>query len=70
VPTKYILAQNDRLFPAAWVRAVVRDRLGIMPDEIASGHCVSLSKPRELVEILERYRLSLPSVQASDDPGT
>lgn len=69
VPTKYILGQNDRLFPAAWVRDVVRDRLGIMPDEIASGHCVSLSKPRELVEILERYRLSLPAVQASDGPG-
>lgn len=69
VPTKYILAQNDRLFPAAWVRDVVRDRLGITPDEIASGHCVSLSKPRELVEILERYRLSLPAVQASDGPG-
>ena len=63
------LAQNDRLFPAAWVRDVVRDRLGITPDEIASGHCVSLSKPRELVEILEGYRLSLPAVQASDGPA-
>ena len=58
VPTRYILGQNDRLFPAAWVRNVVKDRLGIEPDEIASGHCVPLSRPQELVELLEGYRTS------------
>jgi pimeloyl-ACP methyl ester carboxylesterase len=59
VPTRVILARNDRLFPSAWLRKVAIDRLGIVPDEIASGHCVALSKPVELVEMLEAYRLML-----------
>lgn len=58
VQTRYILGQNDRLFPAPWVRRVVKERLGITPDEIASGHCVPLSQPEELVARLEAYRTS------------
>jgi pimeloyl-ACP methyl ester carboxylesterase len=46
VPTRYVRCRNDRLFPAAWVRRVVRDRLGIAPDEIDSGHCPALSQPK------------------------
>jgi pimeloyl-ACP methyl ester carboxylesterase len=56
VPTRYLLCRGDRLFPAAWVRRVVRDRLGIMPDEIDSGHTPALSHPGELVQRLEAYR--------------
>jgi pimeloyl-ACP methyl ester carboxylesterase len=56
VPTRYLLCQNDRLFPAAWSRRVVRERLGITPDEIASGHCPALSRPKELAARLEAYR--------------
>jgi pimeloyl-ACP methyl ester carboxylesterase len=56
VPTRYLLCRNDRLFPPAWVRRVVRDRLGITPDEIDSGHCAALSRPRELADRLEAYR--------------
>jgi pimeloyl-ACP methyl ester carboxylesterase len=56
VPTRYLLCRQDRLFPAAWVRRVVRDRLGIIPDEINSGHTPALSHPKELVERLETYR--------------
>jgi pimeloyl-ACP methyl ester carboxylesterase len=59
VPTRYLLCRNDRLFPAAWVRRVVRDRLGITPDEIESGHCPALSRPLELAERLESYRVAL-----------
>jgi pimeloyl-ACP methyl ester carboxylesterase len=55
VPTRYLLCRNDRLFPAAWVRRVVRERLGITPDEIDSGHCPALSRPSELADRLERY---------------
>ena len=29
-------------FPAEWQRGVVRDRLGIEPDEIDGGHCPAL----------------------------
>jgi hypothetical protein len=35
-----------------WVAA---ERLGIIPDEIASGHCAALSQPRELADMRARY---------------
>ena len=56
VPTRYLLCRRDRLFPAAWLRRVVRERLGIVPDEIESGHTPALSHPKELVQRLEGYR--------------
>ena len=49
VPTRYLLCRHDRLFPAAWVRRIVRDRLGSVPDEMDSGHTPALSHPSELV---------------------
>ena len=55
VPTRAIICLQDRFFPAAWLRRVVRVRLGIVPDEIDSGHCPALSQPRELAERLEAY---------------
>jgi pimeloyl-ACP methyl ester carboxylesterase len=55
VPTRYVLCRNDRLLPREWVRRVVRDRLGITPDEIDSGHCPALSRPRELADLLATY---------------
>lgn len=56
VPTRFVLCRNDRVFPAAWLREVVRDRLNIVPDEIDSGHCPALSRPKELTELLETFR--------------
>ena len=56
VPTRFILCRHDRCFPATWLRRVVRDRLGIVPDEIDSGHTPALSHPLELVEHLEPPR--------------
>jgi pimeloyl-ACP methyl ester carboxylesterase len=55
VPTRYLLCREDRMFPATWMRGVVRERLGIEPDEIDGGHCPALSRPRELAERLETY---------------
>ena len=55
VSTRYLLCRDDRFFPADWMRGVVRDRLGITPDEIDSGHCPALSRPTELAERLETY---------------
>ena len=55
VPTRFILCRNDRLLPAAFLRRVVKDRLGITPDEIDAGHCVALSRPQELADRLEKY---------------
>ncbi len=59
VPVRVVLGRNDRLFPAGWLRRVAMDRLGIVPDELDSGHCVALSRPRELAALLERYRLEI-----------
>jgi len=61
VPTRYLLCLDDRLFPPAWVRRVVRARLRITPDEIDSGHTPALSHPSELVRRLEAYRRALLS---------
>jgi hypothetical protein len=55
VPTRFLLCRDDRFFPAAFLRRVVRDRLGFTPDEIDGGHCVALSRPRELADRLESY---------------
>ncbi|MCU1459105.1 MAG: hydrolase, alpha/beta fold family protein [Actinomycetia bacterium] len=59
VPTRFLLGRNDRLFPAAFQRRVVRERLGIVPDEMESGHLPALAHPMELVERLEAYREGL-----------
>lgn len=55
VPTRFLLCRDDRFFPAAFLRRVVRERLGIAPDEIDGGHCVALSRPEELADRLEAY---------------
>ncbi len=58
VRTRFVLARDDRFFPADWQRRVVRDRLGLEPDEIDGGHCVALSRPQALVDLLEAIRTS------------
>lgn len=55
VPTRVLLCRDDRLFPAAFVRRVARERLGIASDEIDGGHTPALSRPKELAERLEAY---------------
>jgi pimeloyl-ACP methyl ester carboxylesterase len=55
VPTRVLLCRDDRLFPAAFLRRVARERLGITPDEIDGGHTPALSRPKELAERLEAY---------------
>jgi pimeloyl-ACP methyl ester carboxylesterase len=56
VATRYLLCRDDRMFPAEWMRGVVRERLGITPDEIDGGHAPYLSRPKELADRLEAYR--------------
>jgi pimeloyl-ACP methyl ester carboxylesterase len=58
VDTRFLLCRNDRLLPADFLRRVVRERLGFVPDEIESGHCPALSRPKELAERLDAYRVS------------
>jgi pimeloyl-ACP methyl ester carboxylesterase len=59
VPTRFLLCRQDRFFPAEFMRRVVRERLGIEPDELDGGHLPALARPDELVERLEAYRSEL-----------
>ena len=56
VPTRFLLCRDDRFFPAEFQRRVVRERLGLVPDEMDGGHLPALAHPRELADRLEAYR--------------
>jgi pimeloyl-ACP methyl ester carboxylesterase len=51
-PTSYLLCRDDRFFPAAFIRRHVKERLGIVPEEIDGGHMVALSRPGPLADRL------------------
>ncbi len=55
VPTRFVLGTEDRFFPPDFFRRLAADRLNVTPDEIRSGHCVALSRPKELAALLESY---------------
>ncbi|UBU17944.1 alpha/beta fold hydrolase [Nonomuraea gerenzanensis] len=52
VPTRYLLCRDDRFFPPEFTRRHVRERLGIVPDEMPGGHMVMLSRPGEVADYL------------------
>lgn len=52
VPTRCVIGRHDRLFPVDFQRRVVRERLGIIPDEIDTGHLPALSRPEELTRLI------------------
>jgi pimeloyl-ACP methyl ester carboxylesterase len=66
-PARYIFCTEDRLFPAAFQRRLVRERLGIIPDEIVSGHCPALSRPAELAAMLDTFTRA-PAGAKKEDP--
>ena len=55
VPTRFLQSRDDRMFPLASQRRVVRERLGIEVDDMPGGHLVALSQPVELARRLEAY---------------
>jgi thioesterase domain-containing protein len=55
VPTRFVLFTDDRFFPAAFLRELARDRLGVTADELPGGHCAMLSRPVELAALLDGY---------------
>jgi hypothetical protein len=55
VPTRFVLCTEDRFFPPGFMRRVVADRLGVVPGDIAAGHAVALSRPKELAGLLASY---------------
>jgi pimeloyl-ACP methyl ester carboxylesterase len=55
VPTRVLVARDDRFFPAEFQRRVAWARLGIAADETPGGHLVALSQPDELTRRLVAY---------------
>ncbi|MEU8438364.1 alpha/beta hydrolase [Streptomyces sp. NPDC029216] len=52
VPTRYVLCTEDRFLPPDFQRRLALERLGVVPEEIAAGHCAALSRPVELAGIM------------------
>lgn len=59
VPTRFLLCRDDLFFPPEFMRGMVSDRLGIVPDEIEGGHMIALARPRPLAERLHQYWIEL-----------
>lgn len=59
VPTRFVLCREDRFLPADWMRGLVRERLGIEPDEIDAAHAPYLSRPGQLAARLDSYRAAV-----------
>lgn len=57
IPSIYVVASRDRTIRPDWQRRMARDRLGVTPIEIPSGHCPHVSRPRLLAEILLGSRI-------------
>ncbi|MGV9363127.1 alpha/beta fold hydrolase [Amycolatopsis sp. NPDC003731] len=55
VPTRVLLARDDRFFVPDFQRRVARERLGVEPDELDGPHCVPLSHPGPLADRLVSY---------------
>ena len=54
VPTRGIAATNDRFFPVDFMERLIRDRLDVEPEHVATGHLPALADPAALVELLLR----------------
>ena len=52
VPTRAVIAADDLLFPADFLRRVTRERLGFVPDEVPGGHFPMLGQPLAVVDYL------------------
>lgn len=52
-PTTFLLCRHDRFLPAAFMRRIVAERLGVVPNEIDGGHMIALARPRQLADQLE-----------------
>lgn len=52
VPTRGIAATNDRFFPVAFMDQLIRDRLGVEPEHVESGHLPALANPEGLAALL------------------
>ena len=52
VPTRAVIALDDLLFPADFMRRMTRERLGFAPDELPGGHFPMLGHPELVADYL------------------
>ncbi len=52
VPTAAVVGRDDRLFPVAFQRQVLRDRVGVEATVVPGGHLLALANPDGLFEAL------------------
>jgi Alpha/beta hydrolase family len=52
VPSTYVVAARDRTIRPEWQRRMARERLGVDPVELPTGHCPNVSQPDRLAELL------------------
>lgn len=52
VPTRVLVADDDRLFPPTLQERVAQERLGLATTSVPGGHLNALTRPRELVDAL------------------
>jgi pimeloyl-ACP methyl ester carboxylesterase len=56
ITARYVVTTQDRFIPPPVQRRIAAQRLGITaPQEIEAGHCVNLSRPGELAQLLAGY---------------
>ena len=55
VPTRVVAGRDDRLFPLEFQRKIAAERLGLDVDDVPGGHCLALSRPAELADLLVSY---------------
>lgn len=63
VTTRFLVCRDDRFFPPEFMRDLVRERLGIIPEEMDGGHAVALSRPMELVNRLVEFARPAPDAR-------
>jgi pimeloyl-ACP methyl ester carboxylesterase len=54
IPSTYIVATQDRTIRPDWQRRMARERLGVEPIELPTGHCPNVSRPDLLAELIDR----------------
>jgi len=55
VPTRVVAGREDRLFPLDFTKALARERIGVEPDVVDTGHLVALADPDSLADVLDVY---------------
>ena len=55
VPTRVVAGREDRLFPLDFITALARERIGVDPDVVDTGHLVALADPDSLADVLDGY---------------